>query len=64
MTATADTPNDSHDFFRVSHARDQSKDDGSTNGVGSRFQLFRVNDLEMVDQMFTSGIIVKLAAAT
>ena len=50
VTASADTPNDSPDLFRVSHASNRSKDGGSTNGVGSRFQSFRINDLEMVDQ--------------
>ena len=52
MTASADTPNDSPDLFRVSHASNRSKDGGSTNGVGSRFQSFRINDLEMVAQIF------------
>ena len=50
MTASADTPNDSPDLFRVSHASNRSKDGGSTNRVGSRFQSFGINDLEMVDQ--------------
>ena len=49
MTASADTPNDSPDLFRVSHASNRSKDGGSTNRVGSRFQSFGINDLEMVD---------------
>ena len=50
MTASADTPNDSPDHFRVSHASNRSKDGSSTNGVGSLFQSFKINDLEMVDQ--------------
>ena len=51
MTASADTPNDSPDLFRVSHASNRSKDGGSTNRVGSRFQSFGINDLEMVAQI-------------
>jgi hypothetical protein len=43
-------PNDSPDLFRVSHASNRSKDGGSIDGVGSRFQSFRINDVEMVDQ--------------